>query len=84
MSLFYHPLRLVDMSISVIAVHRGFALSVPLQHGSELIGCLVAAELVSGLQILNQPIDHPEGAALSSDRSCGPRWASSPASTPTC
>jgi hypothetical protein len=65
-------------------VHRGLALlvhPVPLQHGSELVRCPVAAELVSGLRILNEPIDPPKGAAPWLDRSCGPRWASSPAST---
>jgi hypothetical protein len=41
-------------------VHRGLALSVhpiPLRHGSELVGRLVAAKLVPSLRILNQSID---------------------------
>jgi hypothetical protein len=62
MSLFYHPLRLADESVHVIAVHRLIAqpvLSVPLQHGSKLIRRSPAAEPVPGLQILNQPIDRP-------------------------
>jgi hypothetical protein len=62
MSISYHPLRLADVSVCTIAVHRGLALPVHpvlLQHGSELVGCLVAAEPVPGLLILNQPIDPP-------------------------
>jgi hypothetical protein len=60
MSLSYHPMCLADMSAHAIVVHRGLSLPVLpilLQHGSELIGLLVAIELVLGLQILNQPID---------------------------
>jgi hypothetical protein len=86
MSLSYHPLRLADVYVYAVAVHRGLALPVhpvPLQHGSELIERSVAAELVPDLLILNQPIDpHPEGAAHWLDRPRGPGWASSPASTP--
>jgi hypothetical protein len=60
MSISYHPLRLADVSIHTVAVHRGLALPVLpilLQHSSELIGGLVDAEPVPGLLILNQPID---------------------------
>jgi hypothetical protein len=60
MSLSYHPLHLVDVSVCTIAVHRGFALLVRyvlLQHGSKLVGCPVAAEPVPSLRRLNQPID---------------------------
>jgi hypothetical protein len=77
MSLSYHPLRLVDVSIRAIVVHQGLALlvhAVPLWHGSKLIGRPVVAEPVPGLQILNQPIDPAEGAAPWSDRSRGPGW----------
>jgi hypothetical protein len=87
MSLSYHPLRLADMSVCAIEMHRGLALLVllvMLRHGSELVERPVALEPVPGLQILNQPIDPPEGAAPWSDRSRGPGWASSPASTPAC
>jgi hypothetical protein len=84
MSISYHPLRLADVSVRAIAVHSGLALSVqpaPLRHGSELVRHPVAIELL----ILNQPIDPPhEGAAPWSDRSRGPGWASSLASTPAC
>jgi hypothetical protein len=62
MSLSYHPLHLADVFIRTVVVHRGLDLPVrpvPLWHGSELIGCLVAIELVPGLQKLNQPIDLP-------------------------
>jgi hypothetical protein len=62
MSLYYHSLCLVDVSIRAIVVHRGLALPVllvPLRHGSKLIGRQVAAEPVLGLWILNQPIDQP-------------------------
>jgi hypothetical protein len=61
-SLSYHPLRLADVSIRAVAVHRGLALSVHpilLQHGSELVGRQVAVESVPGLRILSQPIDPP-------------------------
>jgi hypothetical protein len=60
MSLSYHPLRLANVYVYAVAVHRGLALPVhpvPLQHGSELIERPVAAELVPDLLILNQPID---------------------------
>jgi hypothetical protein len=84
MSLSYHPLRLVDVSVLAVAVHRGLALPVqpvPLRHDSKLVGRPVAVEPVLGLLILNQPIDPPlEGVAPWSDRSRGPGWAS----TPTC
>jgi hypothetical protein len=66
MSLSYHPLHLTDMSVYAIAVHRGLALLillVLLQHGSELVGRLVAAKPVPSLRILNQLIDPPKGAA---------------------
>jgi hypothetical protein len=62
MSLSYHPLHYADLSIHVIAAHRGLALPVQpvsLRHSSELVGCPVAAEPVPGLLILNQPIDPP-------------------------
>jgi mRNA-degrading endonuclease toxin of MazEF toxin-antitoxin module len=62
MSLSYHPLHLADVSVRVIAVHRGLALlvcPVLLRHGSELDGHPVAVELVPGLQRLNQQIDLP-------------------------
>jgi hypothetical protein len=87
MSLSYHHLHLMDMSVRAVAVHRGLALPVQpvqLRHGSELVGRLVAVESVPCLLILNQPIDPPEGAAPWSDRSHGLGWASSPGSTPTC
>jgi hypothetical protein len=57
MSLSYHPLRLADVFIHTIVVHRRLALPVlpvSLWHGSELIGCPVATEPVPGLRILNQ------------------------------
>jgi hypothetical protein len=60
MSLSYHPLRLVDVSVLAVAVHRGLALPVqlvPLRHDSKLAGRPVAVEPVLGLMILNQPID---------------------------
>jgi hypothetical protein len=87
MSLSYHPLHLMDVSVHAVAVHRGLALPVhpvPLRHGSELIRRPVAAEPVLGLLILNQPIDPLEGAAPWSDRSRGPGRSSSFASTPAC
>jgi hypothetical protein len=62
MSLSYHPLRLVDVSVLAVAVHRGLALPVqpvPLRHDSKLVGRPVAVEPVLGLLILNQPIDPP-------------------------
>jgi hypothetical protein len=62
MSLSYHPLRLADVSIHAVVMHRGLPLlihPVKLRHGSELIGHPVAAELVPGLLILNQLIDPP-------------------------
>jgi hypothetical protein len=62
MSLSYHPLHLADVSVRVIAVHRGLALlvcPVLLRHGSKLDGHPVAVELVPGLQRLNQQIDLP-------------------------
>jgi hypothetical protein len=86
MSLSYHPLRLVDMSIGGVAVHRGLALPVQpvsIRHGSELVGRPIATEPIPGLRILNQTIDPPlEGVAPWSDRSCGPGWALSPGSAP--
>jgi hypothetical protein len=87
MSLSYHPLCLADVSVHAIAVHRWLALQihpVPLRHDSKLIRHPVATEPVPGLLILNQPIDPSEGAAPWSDRSRGPEWASSPASTHAC
>jgi hypothetical protein len=62
MSLSYHPLILVDVSVHAVAVHRGHALSVQpisLRHGSELVRRPVAIEPVTGLLILNQPIAPP-------------------------
>jgi hypothetical protein len=60
MSLSYHLLRLVDVSIHVVAVHRVLACSVlPLRHNSKLAGRSVAAELFPDLRVLNQPIDPP-------------------------
>jgi hypothetical protein len=62
MSLSYHPLRLVDVSVHAIVVHLGLSLPVqpvPLRHGSEVVGRPVVAELVPGLLILNQPTDPP-------------------------
>jgi hypothetical protein len=56
MSLSYHPLRLVDVSVHAIVVHLGLSLPVqpvPLRHGSEVVGRPVVAELVPGLLILN-------------------------------
>jgi hypothetical protein len=87
MCLSYHHLRLVDVFVCAVAVHRGLALPVlpvPLRHGSELIGRPITIEPVLGLWILNQPIDPPapEGVASWLDRSRGPRWVSSTASTP--
>jgi hypothetical protein len=86
MSLSYHPLHLAGVFVHSIVVHRGLALPVcpiMLRDNSELVGRPVAAELAPGLRILNQPIDPPlEGAAPWLDRSHGPRWASSPTSTP--
>jgi hypothetical protein len=84
MSLSYHPLCPVDVSVRVAAVHWGLALPVPLRHDPELIGHPVAVEPVPCLLILNQPIDSLKGAALWSDRSRGPRWASSLTSTRVC
>jgi hypothetical protein len=87
MSLSYHSRRLADVSICTVAMHRGLALSIHpvlLRHGSELVGRPVAAEPIPCLLILNQPIDPPEGAAPWSDRSRGPGWALSPASTHVC
>jgi hypothetical protein len=87
MSLSYHPLILVDVSVHAVAVHRGHALSVQpisLRHGSELVRRPVAIEPVTGLLILNQPIAPPDGAAPWSDRSRIHVLASSLASTPTC
>jgi hypothetical protein len=60
MSLSYHPLRLVDVSVHTVAVHRLLAHSVlpaPLRHDSKLVGRPQVAEPVPGLQILHQPID---------------------------
>jgi hypothetical protein len=60
MSLSYYPLRLADVSICAIAVHRGLALPVhpvPLRHGFELLGRPIAAEPVLRLIILNQSIN---------------------------
>jgi hypothetical protein len=74
MSLSYHPLRLVDVSIHAIVMHRGLALSIQLvllRHDFELIGCPIAVEPVIGLLVVNQPIDPPEGATPWLDRSCG-------------
>jgi hypothetical protein len=62
MSLSYHPLHLADVSVCTIVGHQGLALLVhpiPLLHDSELVGHPVAAELVSGLLVLNQPIKPP-------------------------
>jgi hypothetical protein len=52
MSLSYHPLHLADVSIRAVVVHRGLALRVHLvllEHGSELIRCLVASEPTTGM-----------------------------------
>jgi hypothetical protein len=87
MSLSYHPLCVADMSVRAIAVHQGLALPVllvPLSHDSEFVTRLVAAEPVPSFRILNQPIDPAECTAPWSDRSRGPGWASSPASTLAC
>jgi hypothetical protein len=73
MSLSYHPSRLADVFVRVVAMHRWLALPVPLRHDYELIGWPVATESVSDLRILNQAIDLPEGAAPWLDRSRGPR-----------
>jgi hypothetical protein len=62
MSVSYQPLRLADMSICAVTVHRLLAqpvLLVLLCHDSKLVGRQLAAELVLGLHILNQPIDRP-------------------------
>jgi hypothetical protein len=59
MSLSYHPLYLANVSIRVVAVHRGLAQPVKLRHGFELIGRIVATEPVLGLLILDQPIVSP-------------------------
>jgi hypothetical protein len=87
MSLSYHPLCLADVFVHAIVVYRGLALPVLpvlLRHSSELVRRPVVTEPVQGLRILNQPIDPPEGAGTWSDRSRGPGWTSSPASTPMC
>jgi hypothetical protein len=62
MSLSYHPLCLVDVSIYAVAVHRLLAhpvLPILLQHGSTLVGRPPAVEPVPGLWIFHQPIDIP-------------------------
>jgi hypothetical protein len=62
MSLSYYPLRLADVFIRVVVVHRLLAhpfLPVSLRHGSKLVTCPPAVEPVPGLRILNQPIDRP-------------------------
>jgi hypothetical protein len=62
MSLSYHHLGLVDVSIHAIMVHRLLAqlvLLVPLWHDSKVLGRPPAVESVLGLRILNQPIDRP-------------------------
>jgi hypothetical protein len=62
MSLSYHPLRLADMCVHAIAVHRLLAhpvLPILLRHGSKFIRRPLVAQPVPGLRILNQPIDRP-------------------------
>jgi hypothetical protein len=52
MSLSYHPLRLVDISIRAVVVHQGLPLPVLLvllRHSSELMGRPVAKEPVPSL-----------------------------------
>jgi hypothetical protein len=56
MSLSYHPPRLADLSVHTVAVHQLLVhpiLSVPLRHGSKLVGRPPATELVPGLWILH-------------------------------
>jgi hypothetical protein len=60
MSLSYHPLCLVDVSIRAIAVHRllgHLVLPVSLRHGSKLVGCPKATEPLPSLRILYQLIN---------------------------
>jgi hypothetical protein len=62
MSLAYYPLRLADMSVRDIAVHRGLALLVHpvlLRHGSELIRCPVAIELSQAFLFLTNQLTPP-------------------------
>jgi hypothetical protein len=47
------------MFVHVVAVHQLLAQSIPLRHGSKVLGCPSAAKSVTGLRILNQPINHP-------------------------
>jgi hypothetical protein len=62
MSLSYHPLCLVDVSVHAIEVHNLLAhlvLPVLLQHASKLVGCPPVVETIPCLQILHQPIGVP-------------------------
>jgi hypothetical protein len=58
-SLSYHPLHLVDVSVCVVVVHQLLAHPVLPVLNSKLVKRPIVVEPIPGLRILHQPTDRP-------------------------